>query len=121
MEKFGEWKHCHQISKWEPGGSATWELDVLKPGDYQVDLTYAGENPLVWSVTVEGGETIQNQQSASNIYQSLPIGWLNFPKPGKYKVSVGCLDGNLETASLKSLRLTPVRNLSLASHTSRSR
>jgi alpha-L-fucosidase len=121
MEKFGEWKHCHQISKWEPGGSATWELDVLKPGDYQVDLTYAGENPLVWSVTVEGGETIQNQQSASNIYQSLPIGWLNFPKPGKYKVSVGCLDGNLETASLKSLRLTPVTNLSLASHTSRSR
>ena len=121
MEKFGEWKHCHQISQWEPGGSATWELDVIQPGDYQVDLTYAGENPLVWSVAVEGGETIQNQQSASNIYQSLPIGWLNFPKPGKYKVSVACLDGHLETASLKSLRLTPVTNLSLASHTSRIR
>ena len=121
MEKFGEWKHCHQISQWEPGGSATWELDVLQPGDYQVELTYAGENPLVWSVSVEGGETIQNQQSASDIYQSLPIGWLNFPKPGKYKVSVACLDGNLETASLKSLRLTPVTNLSLASYTSRIR
>ncbi len=121
MEKFGEWKHCHQISQWEPGGSATWELDVIQPGDYQVELTYAGENPLVWSVAVEGGETIQNQQSASNIYQSLPIGWLNFPKPGKYKVSVACLDDHLATASLKSLRLTPVTNLSLASHTSRSR
>jgi len=34
---------------------------------------------------------------------------------------VACLDGHLETASLKSLRLTPVTNLSLASHTSRIR
>jgi alpha-L-fucosidase len=81
---------------------------VIQAGDYQVDLTYAGENPLVWSVAVEGGETIQNQQSASDIYKSFPIGWLNFPKPGKYKVSVGCLDGNLETASLKSISFTAV-------------
>ena len=108
MEKFGEWKHCNQISKWEPGGTATWEVDVLKPGNYQVDLTYAGENPLVWSVTVEGGETIENQQNASHNYQSFAIGWLNFPKPGKYKVSVGCLDGNLETASLKSICFTAI-------------
>jgi alpha-L-fucosidase len=108
MEKFGEWKHCHQISQWEPGGTATWEVDVLKPGHYQVDLTYAGENPLVWRVAVEGGETIQNRQNASHNYQSFPIGWLNFPKPGKYKVSVGCLDGNLETASLKSICFTAI-------------
>jgi alpha-L-fucosidase len=103
MEKFGEWKHSHQISNWEPNGSATWEVNVLHPGDYQVDLTYAGENRLVWSVAVEGGETIQNQQNASRNYQSFPIGWLNFPKPGKYKVSVACLDGNLDAASLKSI------------------
>lgn len=110
MEKFGEWKHCHQISNWEPGGSATWEVDVLKPGDYQVDLTYAGENRLVWRVAVEGGESIQNQQNASHNYQSFPIGWLNFPKPGKYKVRVACLDGNLETASLKSISFNAVNN-----------
>ena len=106
MEKFGEWRHCNQISQWKPGGSATWEVDVLQPGDYQVDLTYAGENRLVWSVAVEGGETIQNQQNASHNYQSFPIGWLNFPKPGKYKVSVACLDGNPDTASLKSISFT---------------
>jgi len=73
-----------------------------------VDLTYAGENRLVWSVAVEGGETIQNQQNASHNYQSFPIGWLNFPKPGKYKVSVACLDGNFETASLKSISFTAI-------------
>ena len=132
MEKFGEWKHVTQISKWEPNGAATWEVNVLKPGNYQVDLTYAGdnalqkagsdlndgdqledvtysgENRLVWTVAVEGGETIQNQQNASHNYQSFPIGWLNFPKPGKYKVSVGCIEGNLETGSLKSISFTAI-------------
>lgn len=83
MEKFGEWRHTNQVSQWKPGASATWEVDVIQPGDYQVDLTYAGENRLVWSVAVEGGETIQNQQNASHNYQSFPIGWLNFPRPGQ--------------------------------------
>jgi len=108
MEKFGEWKHVTQISKWEPNGAATWEINVLKPGNYQVDLNYSGETRLVWTVAVEGGETIQNQQNASHNYQSFPIGWLNFPKPGKYKVSVGCIEGNLETASLKSISFTAI-------------
>ena len=108
MEKFGEWKHCQQISQWKTGGSATWWVDVLKPGDYQIDLTYAGDNRLAWSVAVEGGEAIQNQQNASCNYQSFPMGWLNFPKPGRYKVSVACLDGNLDTASLKSISFNPV-------------
>ncbi|MCX6846113.1 MAG: alpha-L-fucosidase [Verrucomicrobia bacterium] len=108
MEKFGEWKHVTQISKWEPNGAATWEINVLKPGNYQVDLTYSGETRLVWTVAVEGGETIQNQQNASNNYQSFPIGWLNFPKPGKYKVSVGCIEGNFETGSLKSISFTAI-------------
>ena len=108
MEKFGEWKHCQQISQWKTGGSAIWWFDVLKPGDYQIDLTYAGDNRLAWSVAVEGGEAIQNQQNASCNYQSFPMGWLNFPKPGRYKVSVACLEGNLDTASLKSISFNPV-------------
>ena len=103
MEKFGEWKHATQASEWESGGSANWEVKVLKPGNYQVDLTYAGEPRLVWTVAVEGGETIQNQQNASHNYQSFPIGWLNFPKAGTYKIKVGCLEGNAKTASLKSI------------------
>jgi alpha-L-fucosidase len=80
-----------------------------------VDLTYAGENRLVWRVALEGGEAIQNQQNASHNYQSFPIGWLNFSKPGKYKVSVACLDGNLDTASLKSISFTAIPGKSSAS------
>ena len=108
MEKFGEWKHTTQISKWEPGGTATWEVNVLTPGSYQVDLCYAGETRLVWTVGIEGGETIRNQQNASHNYQVFPIGWLHFPKPGKYKINVGCIEGNTAKASLKSISFTAI-------------
>ena len=108
MEKFGEWKHATQISKWEPGGYAAWEVNVLKPGSYQVDLCYTGEGRLVWSVGVEGGRTIQNQQNASHNYQSFPIGWLSFPRPGKYRLNVSCIGGNTGLASLKSISLTAI-------------
>jgi alpha-L-fucosidase len=108
MEKFGEWKHVVQVTDWESDGEASWEVDVLVPGNYQVDLTYAGDGRLVWGVTVEGGESIRNQQNASHNYQTFPIGWLEFPKPGRYHVSVSCLDGNTKTASLKAIRFTRI-------------
>jgi alpha-L-fucosidase len=69
---------------------------------------------------VEGGQAIQNQQNASHIYQSFPIGWLEFTTPGRHRVSVACITGNTATASLKSLRLTPVTDLSPASDTASS-
>jgi len=108
MEKFGEWKRVVQVTDWQTQGAATWEVDVLTPGDYQVDLTYAGEGRLVWRVAVEGGESIQNQQNASHNYQRFPIGWLRFSKPGRYQVSVSCLEGNMKTASLNAIRFAPI-------------
>ncbi|MDF7799846.1 alpha-L-fucosidase [Pontiellaceae bacterium B1224] len=109
MEKFGEWKRITRVHKWEPDGTATFEVNVLKAGDYNVDLTYAGEGRLVWGIDVVGGEHIQNQQNSSHNYQEFPIGWINFPTPGKYKVAVSCLEGDSELASLKAIRFIPVR------------
>lgn len=108
MEKFGEWKHVVQVTDWQDAAAATWKVDVFAAGDYQVDLTYAGEGRLVWAVKVEGGESIQNQQNASHNYQRFPIGWLRFPKPGRYEVSVSCLEGELKAASLKAIRFSPI-------------
>lgn len=108
MEKFGEWKRVVRVHDWKPGAKAVWEVDVLKPGDYCVHLTYSGEGRLVWGIDIQGGEHIQNQQNSSHNYQEFPIGWIQFPKTGRYQVSVSCLEGDMETASLKAIRFAPV-------------
>ena len=111
MEKFGEWKRIIRVHRWgtESKGSATWEVDVVEPGDYNVDLDYAGEGRLVWGVGVEGGEHIQNQQGASHNYQKFPIGWIHFPKAGRYRVAVSLLEGDAKTASLKGIQFSRVK------------
>ena len=117
MEKFGEWKRIIQVHKWkvvesdsetlEVQGKAIWEVDILKPGDYNVELTYAGAGRVVWEVGIEDGESIENQQNSSHNYQTFPIGWVNFPKTGRYRVSVSPKEGDLEKASLKSIHFKP--------------
>ena len=108
MEKFGEWKHVTRVSNWSAEGKASWEVDVAVPGEYNVELTYAGKGRVVWGVDVKKGEHIQNQQNSSHNYQKFPIGWINFPKPGRYTVSVSCLEGDLKEASLKSIHFKRV-------------
>ncbi len=108
MEKFGEWKHVVRVWKWEKNGTASWEVDVLEPGYYHVDLTYSGIGRIVWGVDIEGGEHIQNQQNASHNYQKFPIGWINFPNAGRYHVSISCIEGDLAEASLKAIHFTSV-------------
>jgi len=109
MEKFGEWKCARQVSNWQPGGSAEWDVDVAKVGDYHVALTYKGEGRPVWSVTTSEGVKIQNQQSASHVYASYRMGILSFSKPGKHKISVSLVEGDPATSSLESIRFSPVR------------
>ena len=108
MEKFGEWKAVVHAHGFEKGGKAFWEIDVHQPGEYNVSLTYAGTGRLVWRVEIEGGEKIQNQQNSSHNYQTFPIGWMNFPKAGRYKVSAKCIDGDIASASLKAIHFEPM-------------
>lgn len=107
MEKFGEWKHVVRVHNWGTKGKAEWEVNVLEPGYYNVALTYNGKGRIVWGVDIEGGEHIQNEQNSSHNYQKFPMGWMNFPEAGKYKVSVSCIEGDLKEASLKSIHFTP--------------
>ena len=108
MEKFGEWKHVNRVHQWTAGATASWDVDVLVPGDYEVDLTYSGEGRLVWSVAVEGGERIRNEQNSSHNYQRFPIGWLHFPEAGRYTVRVSCLERELDSASLQAIHFTAI-------------
>ncbi len=109
MEKFGEWKRVVQFDQWNAEGKATWTIEIAEPGEYNVDLKYRGEGRVVWGVAVQGGEKIQNQQNSSHNYQAFPIGWVNFPKAGQYKIDVTCVEGNFEAASLTAINFTPVK------------
>ena len=108
MEKFGEWKGVVHAHGFEKGGKASWEIDVHQPGDYNVALTYSGKGRLVWSVSVEGGEKIQNQQNSSHNYQTFPIGWMNFPRPVGTRYPAKCIDGEIDSASLKAIHFDPI-------------
>ncbi len=88
MEKFGEWKHAVQVGDFAADGRATWEVEVLEPGYYQVDLTYRGPGRIAWAVEVDGVGRIQNEQNGSHNYQRFPMGWVHFPEAGRHELHV---------------------------------
>jgi alpha-L-fucosidase len=109
MEKFGEWKHATQISKWAPGSTANWTLDVFEPGYYYIDLFYKGKGKLVWNIRTDEGIVVQNQQAATEKYRDYPMGILQFKKAGKHTITVSLAEGDAETSSLESVRILPVK------------
>jgi alpha-L-fucosidase len=109
MEKFGEWKHVNQISKWGEGSKAEWTVDVFEPGYYYLALRYRGEGRLVWKTTTDDGLLIQNQQAATEKYQNYPMGILEFKKAGKHTIAVSLVDGNPESSSLESMIVYPAK------------
>ena len=111
MEKFGEWKHIEQAQNWTAESKVSWEVEVMEPGHYQVDLNYSGSGRLVWRIESDEGALVQNQQNSSHIYIFYPMGLLNIDKPGKHTITVSFIEGEIETASLKQIRLTPVASM----------
>lgn len=111
MEKFGEWKHIMQAQDWTTGGKVSWEVEVMEAGYYQVDLNYAGNGRIVWRIENEEGDLLQNQQNSSFVYNYYEMGLLKFETFGKHKVSVLFVEGEMEAASLKEIRFTPLKSL----------
>ena len=109
MEKFGEWKHVNQISKWGDQGKAQWTVEVFKPGYYYLDLIYKGEERLVWKTITDEEVMVQNQQAATEKYQQYSMGILEFKTVGKHTISVSLADGNPENSSLKSVVIKPIK------------
>ncbi len=111
MEKFGEWKHIGHAHGWNEQSKVTWEVDVMKPGYYQVDLNYAGTDRLVWRIENDEGALVQNQQNSSAVYKYYEMGLMKFNKSGKHTIIVSLKEGEVETASLKQIKLTPLLSL----------
>ncbi|MDX1286139.1 MAG: hypothetical protein R3182_14050, partial [Draconibacterium sp.] len=108
MEKFGEWKHVNQVSKWSENGTAKWTVEVKNPGYYYLDLIYKGDGRLVWKTTTDEGIMIQNQQAATEKYDQYIMGILEFKTAGKHTISVSLVEGNPETSSLKAAIIKPI-------------
>lgn len=109
MEKFGEWKHVHQVSDWSENGAVVWDVDVLEAGDYHVELRYKGEGRLTWRVETDEGDRLQNNQNSSHVYSNYTMGQLNFKTAGKRTLSVSLVDGDPAKSSLAALRIYRVR------------
>ena len=109
MEKYGEWKHVNQISKWEENSKAEWTVEVFEPGYYYIDLIYKGEDRLVWKTITDEGIMVQNQQAATEKYQQYKMGILEFKTSGKHTISVSLVEGNTESSSLKSAIIKPIK------------
>jgi alpha-L-fucosidase len=109
MEKFGEWKHVHNVCDWKLNSSVTWEFVIKEAGAYHIDLTYSGRGRMVWQITTDEDRTIQNQQNSSHVYTKYPVGWVNFDNPGKHTLTVRLIEGDQENASLTTLSVIPVK------------
>jgi len=108
MEKFGEWKHVNQISQWREGGRAQWSVDVFAPGHYYLDLRYKGQDKLVWQIATDEGISVQNQQGATEKYQTYPMGIIEFKTSGKHSIGVSLVEGDPLAASLESVLVRPI-------------
>ena len=111
MEKFGEWKHIEQAQNWMLESKVSWEMEMMEPGYYQVDLNYAGKGRMVWRIESDEGAMVQNQQNSSHLYMFHQMGLIKFDKPGKHTISVSFIEGEIETASLRQIRFTPVASM----------
>lgn len=111
MEKFGEWKHIVQAQDWNAASKVSWEVEVMEPGYYQVDLNYAGNSRLVWRIENDEGVLVQNQQNSSPVYKYFEMGLLKFDRAGTHIISVSLIEGDKEVVSLKEIKFTPLENL----------
>ncbi len=108
MEKFGEWKHVHQIGKWQADSRAVWTVEVFEPGYYYINLKYKGRDRLVWKIVSDEGVLVQNQQAATIKYQQYNMGILEFKTAGKHTITLSLVEGDPETTSLDAVIINPV-------------
>ena len=109
MEKFGEWKHVNQISKWSENSKAQWIVDVCEPGYYYLDLRYKGAGRLVWKTVTDEGVKVQNQQAATEKYIAYNMGIIEFKTAGKHTITVSLEEGDKISSSLESVIIRPIK------------
>lgn len=93
MTRFNR-KGGFHISKWTgPEDSADWFVHVSKPGTFQVNITYAANRefkgrPFEIIVGITSFETSVIYTGDWFEYSKFPVGYIELPNRGDYKVTV---------------------------------
>ena len=106
MEKFGEWKHAHCISDLHTGKTITWEVEILKPHTFLLDVKARGEGQVVWKAVTDEGESIQNQQHISLLFILRNLGWIYFFLSLAHTITISQVQGPQH--DLSAIALTPI-------------
>ena len=64
---------------------------------------------MVWKTTTDEGIKVQNQQAATDKYAYRNMGILEFKKTGNHVIKITLVEGDAETSSLKSIKLSPIK------------
>ena len=105
------------ITKWtEPEDYIDWVIEVKEPGNFKVNITYAASGDAEGRPyeIINGDESIKSSVISGGDYNyyEFPIGYLNFPKAGKYTIKMRpTTSGDNYLMYLRSLNLSPVENV----------
>lgn len=105
------------ISKWtEPGDVVNWYIQIDKPGNFKVNISYSSKKECEgkpYEITVGASSLKPVVVHTGNLfdYHEFPVGYVNFPKPGKYTLTIKPLSStDSYLMYLSSITLLPVPN-----------
>ena len=111
MEKFGEWKTRNVAQGLNEESRVSWTVKVKDPGVYNIDLEYLGLVPegwVEWRMDLDGKEVVVNEHDATRKYAWYPLGWVEIASPGVHTFTLRATDGDIPSARVAAMRLTPV-------------
>ncbi|MDX2226691.1 MAG: alpha-L-fucosidase [Verrucomicrobiae bacterium] len=123
MEKMGEWKHRECLEKWTTGGQARWEVSLVEPGWFRLELEYAcclESDQSEWRMTWGGASLLFPMIASGNVdsrphggplirFRSLCLGVVGFETAGPQVLTLGLEAGEGGGVRIGGLRLVPVR------------
>lgn len=82
------------ISKWtEPEDVVNWYIQINKPGNFKINISYSAKKECEgkpYEITVGASSLKPVVVYTGNLfdYHEFPVGYVNFPKPGKYTLTM---------------------------------
>lgn len=107
-EKFGEWKFRNVAQGFTGSSTVTWTVGFQAPGIYNVELDYAGADPVEWKVLLDGKEALIDWHKVTGAYAWQPLGWIRIETPGTHTLTLLPSSGDMANAKVSSIRVTPI-------------